>query len=160
MTTVTVDLADLETIVFATGVIKTIEGALNSFKRDPFVQPHLNYTEAHNRLAALMRDAQRADAGTLIPYNEPLGKQELVRLRDASSSGFYISRDDKVPEEGEDMSIWDRLMSKGVIVMGQVVTGVVYSGAPSVEQLVVDPQRFAVKITDRGRNALMQMENT
>ena len=156
MTTVTVDLKDLETIVFATGVIKTIEGSLAAFRRDPFVQPHLNFTDAHNRLAALMRDATRAEAGTLVPYNEPLDKEELSCLRAATSPGFYISRSDKAPKEGEAMSIWDRLMSKGMIAIGQIVTGSVYTGASAVESLVVDPTRFAIKITDRGRNELMK----
>ena len=157
MTTVTVDLKDLETIVFATGVIKTIEGSLAAFRRDPFVQPHLNFTDAHKRLAAMMRDATRAEAGTLIPYNEPLNKKELSCLRAAASSGFYISRKEKAPEGGEAMSIWDRLMSKGMIAMGQVVTGVVYAGASSVEQVIVDPERFAIRLTDRGRNELMKV---
>ena len=55
------------------------------------------------------------------------------------------------------MSIWDRLMSKGMIAMGQVVTGVVYAGASSVEQVIVDPERFAIRLTDRGRNELMKV---
>ena len=40
MKTVTVDLEDLEKIVFATSVIKTIESTMAARKNDPFVRPH------------------------------------------------------------------------------------------------------------------------
>lgn len=69
MPSVTVDLDDLETIVMTTGALKTIEGALNARKNDPFVHQYLDFSEAHDRLSSAMRNAKRADAGTLVPWD-------------------------------------------------------------------------------------------
>ena len=44
MATVTVDLADLEKLVFAAAAIKTIESALQQRRNDPFVREHLDFT--------------------------------------------------------------------------------------------------------------------
>ena len=169
MTAVTVDLEDLTTIVFATGVIKTIEGALASRRNDPFVREHLDYSAAHDRLATAMRNASRRDAGTLVNFDEPLTKTEVRALRDVlkvADSGkgglgdlpwFVISGADKaVP--GEAMSIYDRLAAKGCLKVGQIVTGVVWTGEdrPSVK---ADPSRgFAASITDRGRAMLTAID--
>lgn len=169
MTAVNVDLADLETIVFATGAIKAIESALANRLVDPFVRPHLDYTAAHDRLATAMRNAARAAAGTLVAFDEPLTKTEVKALRyilDATDPGrkkpgvadlFVISGMDKAGL-GEDMSIYDRLAAKGCVQIGQFITGVVWSGAPSPE-VRADPERgFAAKITDRGRALLTAFE--
>lgn len=172
MTAVTVDLADLETIVFATGAIKAIESALANRSADPFVRPHLNYAAAHDRLATAMRNASRAEAGTLVAFDEPLTKTEAKALRyvlDATDPGkgarkkpgvaewFAMSGMDKAGLD-EDMSIYDRLAAKGCVQIGQFVTGVVWSGAPAPE-VKADPERgFAAKITDRGRAMLTVFE--
>lgn len=166
MTAVIVDLADLETIVFATGAIKAIESTLANRMVDPFVRPHLDYTAAHDRLATAMRNARRAEAGTLVQFDEPLTRAEARALRyvldaeEVRKSGvawFAISGPDKAAL-GEEMSIYDRLAAKGCVQIGQFVTGVVWSGAPAAE-VKADPERgFAAKITDRGRAMLTAFE--
>jgi hypothetical protein len=161
MATVTVDLADLETIIFATGVIKTIEGALASRTRDPFVQPHLDYTAAHDRLAAAMRNARRAESGTLVGWDEPLTKEEMGALRYVSAAleqkvpgirAFVISPEDK-GEPGRAMSVYDRLAAKGCLKMGQFVQGIVWAGE-NAPQLVADEKGYAALITPCGYDKL------
>lgn len=158
MPTVTVDLNDLETLVFATGAIKTIESVLASRKSDPFVTKHLDFTDAHNRLAAAMRNARREEAdgaNTLVNFNEPLTEDEHKTLKEIAQVGIYlISREKKIPKEGDAMSIYDRLAAKGCVVMGQLVRGVAWAGASSPD-LQVDPAGFGIKITDRGRQKLV-----
>lgn len=168
MTAVTVELEDLETIVFATGVIKTIEGALASRRNDPFVREHLDYAAAHDRLATAMRNATRAAAGTLVPFDEPLTKTEVRALRDileATKSRkdgvnlpwFRVSGPDKAAE-GEKMSIYDRLAAKGCVRVGQAVTGVIFAGE-NRPLLVPDADRgYLVEITNRGRAVLTASE--
>lgn len=168
MTAVTVDLADLERIVFAAGVIKTIEGAIASHKRDPFVQPHLDFTEAHNRLATAMRNASRAEAGTLVNFEDPLTKEEANALtyvkkacdgddRNPGLPFFTISVPDKA-EAGRAMSVYDQLQAKGCVKVGQWITGVVWPGevSPSIS---ADPDRgYAAVITQRGRTRLTEWQ--
>lgn len=153
MTTVSVDLADLEKLVFVTGAIKAIESALDQRKRDPFVIQHLDFSDAHNRLASAMRNAQRGNAGTLINYNEPLTEEELELLKKVEP-GFWITKKQKAPLRGQEMSIWDRIMCKGYIEIGQVVSGAIFAGSTQVESVVADPDCFAVRLTARGRALL------
>lgn len=162
MTAVTVDLADLETLIFATAAIKSIEDALAARRRDPFMTPHLNYTEAHNRLVGAMREAQRsASNDTLVKYDEPLTKPEIGALRyvdkacSAKTPGlalFVIATEDKAAG-GEAMSVYDRLAAKGCIEMGQFVQGVVWAGA-NTPQITADPKGYAARLTNRGRSLL------
>lgn len=166
MTAVTVDLQDLEKIVFASSAIKIIESTLAGRKNDPFVRPHLDFTEAHERLATAMRNATRAAAGTLVNFDEPLTKTEARALRyileavDERKAGlpwFVISAADKAAE-GEDMSIYDRLSAKGCIQIGMFITGVVWTGAPAPD-IKADPDRgYAARITARGRSLLTASE--
>lgn len=165
MTTATVELADLETIIFATGVIKTIEGALASRKNDPFVRPHLDFTEAHDRLATVWRNATRAQAGTAVNFDEPLTKTEARLMRDvieslkvrkegANLQWFRIHGADKALGE------YESLAAKGCIRMGQAVTGVVFAGEDR-PQLVPDADRgYLVEVTARGRAKLTAFEGT
>jgi hypothetical protein len=161
MTEVTVSLEDLETIVFATGVIKTIEGALASHKRDPFVQPHLDFTATHDRLASAMRNATRAQAGTLVVWDEPLTEVEARALRyvaaacDERKPGlgvFVISPEDKAAL-GEAMGVYDKLEAKGCLRMGQFIEGVMWAGA-AAPAIKPDPKGYAAQLTPRGRDKL------
>ena len=156
MPSVTVDLADLETLVFTTGAMKTIEGALQARRNDPFVREHLEFTDAHDRLATVMRNAKRADAGTLIPWDGELDDEEVKLLRVVDGGGFWIDQKQKAPKDGAAMSVADQLACKGCVVIGHFVTGVVWAaGKP---ELTIDPKGFPVKITQRGREKLAAID--
>lgn len=154
--TVTVDLADLERIIFAASAVKQIEASLAAFKRDPFVQPHLEFTDAAKRLEGAMNHAKRAARAredTLIDYNEPPNKVEMAALKrvfDEKLPFMFIKANEKAPDPklNEVMSVFDRLEAKGLVRMGQVVTGIVWAGHnhPDLRK----EAKFAVALTDRG----------
>lgn len=160
MTQVSVDIEDLERIVFATGAIKSVENALSAYKRDPFIAPHLNYAEAHDRLSEAMRHARRAEANdTLVKFDEPLTSEEASALRyvasacDARKPGldvFVISPADKASDT---MSVYDRLAAKGAIQVGQFIEGVVWAGAAGPD-LIASEKGYAARLTARGKEKL------
>ena len=150
MTTVTVNLEDLERIVFATAVIKQIECALTARNNDPFVKPHLDYADAHDRLATAVRHAQRSNAGTLFDWDGELTETELTYLKSVID-GDWMS-----PRYRVEHREIDSLAAKGCIILGQLVSGVVWVGAKQPE-LGVDPKGFAVKVTDRGKEKLRML---
>lgn len=171
MTEVTVDLDDLEALVFASSAIKTIEGSLASFRRDPFAQDALGrFVPAQRRLESVMRSARRAERNdTLVKYDEPLTIEEsnalqyvvsacdayVVSACDAKTPGlalFVISPEDK-GEPGVAMSVYDRLAAKGCIEVGQFIQGVMWAGADA-PQFVADPKGYAARPTTRGRGKL------
>lgn len=166
MTDVTVDLADLETLVWATAALKTIEGTLANRMVDPFVRPHLNFTEAHERCAAAMRNATRAQTGTAVAWDEPLTKVQANTLRyvlkamNEKKSGwqlFVISPADKAAP-GELMGEFDRLAAKGCLRMGQFVDGVMWAGASAPDIKADADKGYAAQVTDRGRKKLAEFE--
>ena len=155
MTQVTVDLSDLETLVFTTGALKTIEGALQTRKSDPFVQPHLNFTEAHNRLATAMRNASRGTADTVVPWDGELDDAErayLAALDADEHESLFTTITGKWRLEHPEI---DRLMCKGMIVIGQCVKGVLWAGQ-DLPALKPDAG-FAVKTTQRGRDKIRKI---
>ena len=168
MTTVTVDLEDLETLVFVSAAIKTIESALAARHRDPFVVPHLANTAAHERLATAMRHAQRSAAGdgaTVVAWDEPLTDEEadvLQSVLDAENPRprrvgppyLVIEGDEKAPKKREVMSAFDRVAAKGGLIMGQLAAGVVWAGAPQAE--LIPRPGYGVKSTPRGREKLKE----
>ena len=77
---VEVEIEDLETIIFATSVIKTIESALQQRKQDPFVHPHLDYSKASEALTAAMNSARRAVADTKVEWDGALTDKEKELL--------------------------------------------------------------------------------
>ena len=147
---VEVELEDLETIIFATAAIKTIEGALASRKQDPFVKPHLEFTNAHNNLVAAMNSARRATAGTVTQWDGVLDKNEIKLLKEFDTvnvfevDGSYRALHKEV----------DTLMSKGCIRIGQLVAGAVWPGEPKAD--IKPVEGFALAITQRGRDKLEQ----
>jgi hypothetical protein len=156
MATVTVDLDDLEALIFHTGTLKTIEGALMSRRNDPFVRPHLDITPSHNRLAAEVRNAKRAESGTATKWDEPATREEQNLLRcfedknGRLASVIHINAVRRNPAAGEDYTpAIDTLASKGMIVIGQVLTGVLWAGDDRPE-FKIDPSAWALKITPRG----------
>lgn len=166
MTQVTVDLDDLKALVFGTGVIKNIEGSLTSFKSDPFTKTKVPLTEAHDRLATAMRNAERGQLDTVVKFDEPLNKDEQIALNaiaatiTAQIKGKKIDLDQvkviSVQEkaaEGEQMSVYDRLAAKGMVEMGQFIRGILWAGA-SAPAIVGDTKGFAARLTRRGYEAL------
>ena len=151
MTDVTVDSADLETIVFATAAIKAIEGQLAARKSDPFVRPHLEFTAAHDRLVSAMRNAARGTADTVVKWDGDLDDDEMKMLKAVETGGLWITPKEKAAGGG--FSAADRLAAKGCIVMGQFVRGILWGGA-SAPELQIDPKGFPLKITERGREKL------
>lgn len=156
MTSVTVDADDLEALVFAAAAIKPIEAALSAHNRDPFVQQHVGNTAALERLAAAARQAKRADADTVVRWDEPLTKVELKLLRRYAEDGITeITAKEKSPSAGAAMSTVDQLMCKGCVQIGTVVTGVIWSGASQVSD-VVSSASFKVRVTARGHEKLRE----
>lgn len=164
MPEVTVDLDDLTTIVFATAAIKGIEAALSQRKRDPFVTPHLDYTEAHNRLAAAMRNATRAAAGTLVEWNGELSPPELKLLqevaewedndpREKEGLYYFLHPQLKMPRGAAAMSVVDVLASRGCVQIGVIVDGVIWSGEDSAK-IQPSSRGYYVRTTPRGREKL------
>ena len=158
MPTVTVELEDLEKLVFTAGAMKTVEGALKQRREDPFVRDHLEFTDAHNRLAAAVRNVQRGNADTLVAWDGDLSQDEIKLLRKVKIGDVTIlTRDQKAPMDDEDMSIADRLAAKGCVVMGQLVKGVLWAGETK-PILVVDSSGFPIKITSRGADKLAAID--
>lgn len=152
MTSVTIDLEDLETLVMTTGALKVIEGALHQRKNDPFTRPHLDFTAAHDRLATSMRNARRSEAGTLIEWDGELTEDEARALRHIENGIVTQITSGEKQHERE----YDNLSAKGCIVMGQPVAGVVWAGATAPE--LTPCAGYAVKITDRGRQKLVDAQ--
>jgi hypothetical protein len=164
MTNVTVDLADLERLVMTTGAIKAIEQAMHQRRNDPFVREHLNFTEAHDRLATAMRNAQRSKSSnnTLVEFDGPLEDDEvkaLLRLMAADRQRWFhqISTKEKLGSYLKDnkLSVFDRLSAKGMCIIGQLCEGAVFTGeGPQIRPTL----GFAVKVTDRGRAKVAEIE--
>ena len=151
MTSVTIDLEDLETLVMTTGALKMIEGALAQRKTDPFVRQHLDFTAAHDRCASVMRNARRAEAGTLVPWDGALDEVEEQLLRDLDHTemgerGIGLHKVD-----------YDSLAAKGCVVIGQQVGGVKWAD-DNQPHLRIIPSLFHVKITQRGREKLANID--
>ena len=154
---VTVDLNDLETIIYATAAIKQVESALASRRHDPFVKTHLEYMEAHNNLVAVMNGARRAEAGTAIPWDGELSKEEIAalkKLHSALTKGYVveITADARMDKHSSGYLPVDDLASKGCVKIGQCVKGAIWPGQTQPDLKSV-PQ-FAVMITPRGVSKL------
>ena len=155
---VEVNLEDLECIVFATAVIKTIEGALASRKTDPFVRPHLDYTMAHDNLVSAMNAARRTESGTAVGWDDPLTEKEVEFLKEideynelnVGSSYYPISGSNSTFLKKKERA--DSLACKGCVRIGQSVEGIIWPGdkQPELHKGVV----FVVQITQRGLDKL------
>ena len=149
MTSVTIDLEDLETLVMTTGALKTIEGAMAQRRGDPFVRQHLDFTSAHDRLASVMRNARRVEAGTLVAWDGDLTTTEILLLGEVEDSEAGIAF---VQRKGG----YDSLAAKGCVVIGQCCTGIVWAGEKETD--LRPGLEYAVKITDRGREKLAKID--
>jgi len=150
MPLVLVDLNDLETLVMTTGALKTVEQALNARRSDPFVRAHLDFTDAHNRLATQMRDARRSERNdTVIQFDEPLTLDESKYMYGLyiSSCGYYVYHDEQFVEQ---RPVINSLQAKGMVCRGRYMNGVLWDGEAH-PQLKEDHKGFAVRLTYRGR---------
>lgn len=159
MPSVTVDLEDLEALVFAAGVIKQIEAALSARKSDPFVVPYLKLTEAHDRCAEAVRFARRSEnQDVATKWDDPLTKAEAAFLK-GLQPGYWVTPEQRVAPPGEEgHPEIDTLMCKGHVVIGHFVTGISWSGKPP--ELMIDPKGFPVKITPRGLAKLEELRKS
>lgn len=152
MATVTVDLADLERLVMTTGALKAIEQAMHQRRNDPFVRDHLNFTEAHERLATAMRNAQRSKSrgDTVVDFDGPLDDDETKTLKVVVEwpADYLVTGA---------LSVYDRLAAKGMCIIGQLCEGAVFAGEPGPHIRPVT-RGFAVKATDRGRAKLAEIK--
>ena len=151
MTSVTVDLSDLETLVMTTGALKIIEGAISQRRSDPFVREHLDFTAAHDRLASAMRNARRAEAGTLVAWDGELDGVEVLLLRDVAD------REMGVKGIGCHKEDYTTLEAKGCVTIGQEVQGILWSGEKQPD-IRITPNYYSVRITDRGREKLAKLD--
>lgn len=146
---VEVDLDDLETLIFATGVINTIESALVQRKQDPFVKPHLDYTNAQRNLVAAMNSAKRVEANTAVAWDGALSKEEINFLQ----SDDILSVIDGVTRLKQPEI--DSLAAKGCIQIGQMCEGAVWPGESKAD--IRPLSKFLVRITVRGLDKLEKL---
>lgn len=150
---VEVEIEDLETIIFATAIIKSIESSLQQRKQDPFIRPHLDYTAASEALTAAMNSARRSVSGTLVAWDGALDKDETELLKEfIKSEVFEITAEFRTETKQV-----DSLMAKGCIRIGQLVRGAVWPGEarPDIQPVA----GFALSITSRGKDKLAKLLN-
>lgn len=148
---VEVEIEDLETIVFATAIIKTIESQLQTRKVDPFVKLHLEYSRAHDALVAAMNGARRSEAATATPWDGELDDKEIKLLKEFVKSPVF----EVTPEFRVKTKQVDSLMAKGCIRIGQLVSGAVWPGEQRPDLRPVEG--FALAITPRGSDKLSKL---
>lgn len=150
---VEVELDDLETLVFSTSVIKAVEQALQQRKQDPFIKPHLEFTQASEALTAAMNHARRAHAGTATEWDGALTDKEIELLKEfAASNVFEVTGEFRLKTKEV-----DSLAAKGCIKIGQLVAGAVWPGEPKAD--IKPVAGFALAITPRGNDKLAKMLN-
>lgn len=159
MTDITVSLDDLETLVMAVGGIKTIEAALDTRKHDPFIPPHNKITEAAGRLAAEVRSARRSKETYLTPWNGELEDDERAWLEavcqdydpdDRAKWIYWIEASEYRSKNGVvSQGPLDKLVAKGMLLIGNPVKGVIWPGADQPE-FTPDPRGYFLMPTPRG----------
>lgn len=148
---VEVELEDLETLIFATSIIKVIEGSLQARKSDPFIKPYLEYTNASNNLTTAMNHARRATAATETAWNGELDAAEIKLLKEfIQSPTFQIDGEFRKKRPAV-----DSLMTKGCIRIGQLVQGAVWPGEDRPDIQAVPG--YALAITNRGSDKLAKL---
>ena len=149
---VSVELKDLETLLYAAAAIKQIEQVLVQRKHDPFVKPEQEYKQAHDNLVAAMNSATRANSRvTVIEWDGSLTDEEIDYLKSVSSSLMKRIVPEVNAKERFDLPI-DTLAAKGCVKIGQCVKGAIWPGQTQADLKSTD--MFAVMITPRGRSKL------
>ena len=128
-------------------------------QRDPFVRPHLQFTAAHDRLAAELRNAKRAAAGTAVPWDGDLTAREQVFLshlvdQELHGNNYKITPQTRMNPPSE----IDSLVAKGMIAIGTIAEGVLWTGEANIKW-TPRTDVFDVKSTERGRNKLKESKN-
>jgi hypothetical protein len=159
---VEVEIEDLETIIYATAIIKTIEQQLQSRKQDPFVREHLNYTAAHDALVTAMNHARRGTADTQTQWDGALTKKEIdyLTLLEKYKKDTVLPPNPPNPDFDDSVAIWelvDELMAKGCVQKGQAVAGTVWPGDTQAD--VTASACFHVRLTKRGVEKLAQAKH-
>lgn len=148
---VEVEIEDLETIIFATAIIKSIESSLQQRKQDPFIKPHLDYSKASEALTQAMNYARRSEADTKIAWDGILSKNEVALLKEfVASDTFEVTAEFRLKTKEI-----DQLAAKGCIRIGQLVSGAVWPGEARPDIRPV--QGFALAITQRGKDKLSKL---
>lgn len=154
---VEIELDDLKALVFSSAAIKQIEAALIQRNRDPFVKPYLGLSDAHNRAAAVMRNAERGQMNTRIPWDEPLTDKEVSFLDKVNNYPWH-EVDQRVnllgmTEGGTETAV--ALIAKGCLQRGTLITGLKWDDQEAADLAPVK-DRFVVKLTERGKEKLYE----
>lgn len=142
---VTVDSDDLKAVLFSTGVIKAVEGALKQHQDDPLVLMVKGDLEAaHNRLASHLRRAEREDR--LKPSDEPLDTECIGALNRFSTEarGGIIWGNPRLKG-------FDGLRERGMVEFG--VPYQIFHWSDSQSYTREDRPVQVARLTERGRAA-------
>lgn len=169
MTDITINLEDLETLIFGTAAVKAIEIAMDTRKRDPFVPNNQKITEALNRLSTEARSARRSKETYITPWDGPLDEGERGCLENFCIDYDPNNREDRVttilasvlygkggpalpggPIHG--------LANKGMIAIGTAAKAVIWPGADQPE-FWPDPSLFYVTPTPRGLRKWQEIQS-
>lgn len=142
---VEIEIEVLETLIYATAVIKQIESALIARKQDPFIQPHLHYTAAVNAATEAMNHARRSAAETKTGWDEPLTEKEVLFIEKELEGSLVESFSGVQRQKHKEI---DTLAEKGCVLIGQRADAVVWPGATQADLATLNA--YAVKLTTRG----------
>lgn len=148
MTTVILDAADIEALLFSTGAIKEIEASIRGRSNDPLVrQSAAKLTGAHDRVAAAWRRANRPEPEEPLP-------SDIAELQ-----SLFAGPDGRALTEVVTGTLPTRLVQALQLVeAGPIWDGVKvdWPGAPEFRQAPSSPRdlRYAVRLTPRGMAAL------
>lgn len=153
---VTVNLDDLEKVIFGTAAVKTIEAAMDARKRDPLIPPRRDLSDALQRLTDAARSVRRGQETYITPWDEPLDNAENQTLNyvcanyDPADWDKRMTRIDVTDYANQRITTtFDQLANKGMVVIGNPVIGVIWPGADQPE-FRPDPTHYLVKPTARG----------
>lgn len=163
MTDITINLEDLETLIFAAAAVKSIEIAIDTRKRDPFVPKEAPIAAALQRLSADARSARRSKETYATPWDGELGDDEkkwLERickdydpnnreLRTLLISADVLYGRDKDPTLAPRQGPIHALSNKGMLAIGTAAAAVVWPGADQPEFWPL-PNYFYLMPTPRG----------
>ena len=161
MTDITVNLEDLETLIFAAGSVKAIEAAMDTRKRDPFVPPQNKITESISRLAGEARSARRSKETYATAWDDPLTAEEEKCLHDVCKNyDPTADRERRMIVVGTTFrqGLIHNLANKGMVAVGTAAFAVIWPGADQPE-FWPDPFKFYVRPTPRGLSKWRELKS-